>query len=72
MRKYNKDISIEELAEAIERSKNTSPGLDSFTNTFIKSLPNNILEEYKILINKSFSTGIIPDSWKISVVIFLF
>ena len=30
---YNEDISIEELAEAIVRGKNTSPGLDSITNT---------------------------------------
>ena len=69
---YNKEIKFGEMMAAISKCKNTSPGVDSIIGVMIKRLPMNILEEFMAIINQSFTTGVMPDCWKVGVVIPIF
>ena len=59
----------EELEVSIERIKNTSPGHDQITNLMIKSLNHNYIDEILMLFNQSYTTGVMPRTWKIGQVI---
>ena len=69
MEAYNGDITCEEVLDAVNMTKHTSPGLDEIPNSFIKNFPPNVMQEYITMVNQSFSTGVMPDSWKVGAVV---
>ena len=66
---YNQEINMGELKRAIQESKVKSPGIDGITFHFLKNLPENRLQELLNIINQSFMTGNVPQSWKLGMVI---
>ena len=66
---YNQNITLEELLFAIRSAKNSSPGLDQVTAILIKNLPDNMILELLDIINESYNTGYVPDSFKIGIIV---
>ena len=66
---YNEQFSLHELLSALSSTEDTSPGEDSILYSMIRQLP----DEAKIfllkIINKVWETGVLPKSWKISIII---
>ena len=66
---YNSDIRIEELYQALESTKDTSPGEDEITYPLIKNLAQSNLLELLDIFNQIFQTGSYPQCWKTGLVI---
>ena len=66
---YNTKFSLQELHSALSSTEDTSPGEDGILYSMIRHLP----EEAKLfllkIINKIWETGVLPRSWKISIII---
>ena len=65
----NKDITREELETALRMAKNTTPGEDGIPCSLLKKLDGETKENLLQIYNQSFHTGMIPQSWKIGIVI---
>ncbi|XP_018373152.1 PREDICTED: RNA-directed DNA polymerase from mobile element jockey-like [Trachymyrmex cornetzi] len=62
----------EELNLALTQSnKNSAPGLDQISYIMLTSLPDNYQEFLLDLFNRIFKEGVVPNSWKTSLVIFI-
>ena len=65
----NKDITKEELTYALRASKSTTPGEDGIPCSLLKYLNEQTLSDLLQLYNQSFHTGVIPQNWKLGIVI---
>lgn len=61
---YNTEFTEFELRCAIQKLKNTSPGLDNIENIFLRNLPDAYLLYTLKLINKSWINEDVPKEWK--------
>lgn len=66
---YNSDFIMSELISAIDQLKNTSPGIDNIPNMFFKNINHVVKIEILNLFNTSWNNGVVPDAWKLGVVI---
>ena len=67
---YIETVESNEVISIVNKMKSkTSSGHDSISTKLIKQSINNIIEPLTIIINKSLSTGIIPNQLKIAKVI---
>lgn len=65
----NKELTLPELKQALRNSKNTSPGEDGIKYIVYKQLPDSCLLVILQLFNLSWQEGILPSSWKSSIII---
>ena len=63
------DITICELKNALNQTKNSSPGGDEISYSMLKSLKSEETEELLGIMNQCWQTGSIPKSWKSGTVI---
>jgi ribonuclease HI/exonuclease III len=66
---FNKPFSSGELLQSIKALKNTSPGHDNIPNSFLKNLQVQLLEEMLNLFNTSWMSGMVPEAWKVGIII---
>ena len=66
---YNAKFSLRELKEALSTCDSTSPGADNITYGMLKYLPEHAKLYLLKILNKIWETGILPPSWKISIVV---
>ena len=66
---YNSPISFNEISTAIKSLKNSAPGFDLIHNQMLKNLPIGHIKFLLGIFNNSLQYGIIPESWKKSIVI---
>ena len=66
---YNVEFSFAELKEALGKCGNTSPGPDTIQYDMIKHLHPTALTQILNLFNKIWEEGIIPDIWRLAIVI---
>ena len=66
---YNARFSLKELNEALLSTSDTSPGEDTILNVMLRKLPDEAKRYLLKIINKIWETGILPQSWKIAIVI---
>ena len=64
---YDASISSSELYETTANLKATCPGLDLVHNKFLKNLPEDYMNLMLNTFDASFSSVIIPNSWKFSL-----
>jgi len=61
----DKKITLKEVARALNQGNaNTAPGTDDIPAHFLRHLPNNTIQSIKILFNTSWSSSLLPSSWK--------
>lgn len=60
----NRPFIRSELKAALRKKKSTAPGSDHIHYTILKKLPPESKIQLLNLINKSWSDGVLPDSWK--------
>ena len=60
---YKKSFSKEELARAIQVTKNSAPGLDKIHNEMLKHIPPKRLDSFLALNNKLWQQGYFPAKW---------
>ena len=61
---YNENFTVQELNQALQALKNTSPGHDRVENLFLKHLPPSYIIYLLSLYNFSFQIETLPLSWK--------
>ena len=66
---YNAQFTLRELKEALESWDSTSPGEDNILYNMLKHLPESAKSFLLKVFNKIWETGILPSSWKISIVV---
>ena len=66
---YNENFNMTELDIAIKSLKPTSPGHDLIHNLMIKNLPIDYKTTLLHIFNLSFQNSVIPEDWKISIII---
>ena len=66
---YNAPFFLRELKDALSSTEATAPGEDTILYEMLKHLPDDAKKFLLKIINKIWETGILPKSWKISVVI---
>ena len=66
---YNAQFSLDELHSALSSTEDTSPGEDSILYSMIRQLPAKAKLFLLKIINKIWETGVLPTSWKISIII---
>ena len=66
---YNAQFSLEELQDALMSTEDSSPGEDGIIYAMIRQLPSDAKLFLLKVINKVWETGILPRSWKISIII---
>ena len=66
---YNAQFTLKEMEEALSSTESTSPGEDSIIYEMLKHLPEAAKSFLLKIINKIWDTGILPESWKISIII---
>ena len=66
---YNAPFTLRELHDALSSTENTAPGEDDIIYEMLKHLPEHAKKFLLKIINKILETGILPKSWKISVII---
>ena len=66
---YNIRFSFKELINALSSTESTAPGEDTVVYDMLKHLPENAKIFLLKIINKIWDTGILPKSWKISLII---
>ena len=67
--KYNSPIKMHELEYSLRKLKSSAPGHDLINNQMLKELPGLVKTFLINLFNDSFSSGIIPASWKYAILI---
>ncbi|MES9884148.1 MAG: endonuclease/exonuclease/phosphatase family protein, partial [Sedimenticola sp.] len=65
----NRLFIMSEFKTALRSKKSTSPGSDQIHYTILKKLPAQSQEQLLSLINKSWSEGVLPDTWKEATII---
>ncbi|XP_064117872.1 uncharacterized protein LOC135223340 [Macrobrachium nipponense] len=65
---YNARFSLQELHEALSSTDDTS-GEDTILNIMLRKVPEEAKRYLLKIINKLWETGVMPRSWKISIVI---
>ena len=69
----NEEIRDDEILKVIKTLKpGKAPGDDGISNDFLKSTVNLFLPVYRYLFNKIIDTGIIPECWKMGLIIPLY
>ena len=68
---YNAEFSLRELREALSTCDSTAPGADNITYNMIKHLPEHAKIYLLKILNKIWETGIMPPSWKITIVVLI-
>ena len=58
------DVDDDELLKAIQKLPNKQCASDPIPTWLLKKIPGMILPFVKIIVNQSFSQGIVPKSWK--------
>ena len=66
---YNIRFSYKELLNALSSTESTAPGEDTVMYEMLKHLPENAKIFLLKIINKIWDTGILPKTWKISLII---
>ena len=66
---YNAKFSLRELKEALSSTEVTAPGEDTILYQMLKHLPESSKSFLLKIINKIWETGILPESWKLSLII---
>ena len=66
---YNVDITEEEFRRALNKTKKTTPGMDSITYEILELLPNKIQEELLNIYNQSFGAAAAPEIWRTSLIL---
>ena len=66
---FNTKISMTELENTVQSSKNTSPGPDLIPNLFIKQLPLTALETLLKIYNAMWPNQLFPNTWHLATVI---
>ena len=67
---YNNRFNLWEIKEVIEDlPSNKSCGRDEVHNLFLKHLPENKVRDLLGIMNRSWRQGILPDEWKIALII---
>ena len=69
LEEYNAPFTLRELHEALSSTESTSPGEDNIIYEMLKHLPEHAKKFLLKIINKIWETGVLPESWKISVII---
>lgn len=67
--KMNGPFSFEEFCCALEHIHDSAPGIDGIPYSFITKAPNSAKKYFLQIINSIFSSGNVPDSWKIQIII---
>ncbi|KAG0417818.1 hypothetical protein EQH57_0865, partial [Dictyocoela roeselum] len=57
-----------EIMHGISKFKQKSPGPDEITKKHLSNLPTNMIENYRQIVNASYSTGSFPQQWKVSTI----
>ena len=66
---YNKDLNLDELAEAIQLSHDSATGPDEIHYQMLKHLPDTFLETFLNTFNYILTTGKFPDDWHNATII---
>ena len=66
---YNAKFTMREFRDALNHSEESSPGEDTILYSMLKHLPDGAKKFLLKVLNKIWETGIIPESWKISIVV---
>ena len=66
---YNAPFTLRELTEALSSTEKTAPGEDDIIYEMLKHLSDHAKKFLLKIINKIWETGILPKSWKISIII---
>ena len=66
---YNSKFSYSELADALSKAHDSSPGPDDIHYQLLKHLPSSSLSILLEIYNSIWATGNIPKSWKEATVI---
>lgn len=66
---FNSEFSIDEFQQALSKCKNTSPGDDQLCYLMFKHMSKTSLSIVLEFLNKIWGEGVIPQSWKLSVVV---
>ena len=66
---YNAKFSLKEFREALNSTEPSSPGEDTIIYEMLKHLPDKSKKFLLKIINRIWETGILPEDWKISIVI---
>lgn len=61
---YEKPITLEEFQEIVNKKRNTAPGLDGISYEMIKLLPIDLKKRLVRILNRMWSSGLIPQEWK--------
>jgi len=69
MEEYNKTFSIQELKDSLKRSHNTAEGPDEVNYEFIKQLPDASLLYLLQIFNEIWTSGNVPELWRIATII---
>ena len=66
---YNAHFTFKELRDALSSTESTAPGEDSIIYDMLKHLPESAKQFLLQICNKIWDTGILPETWKISLII---
>ena len=66
---YNSPFHMEELENILNNLVGNSPGIDNIHNDFLKHLPIEYIRKILKLYNLVFSSRIIPERWKIALIV---
>lgn len=66
---YNREITLQELNDALSQSRNSAPGEDDVSYLLLKNLDTSTLEEFLAILNQCYIVGQMPESWKSGLVI---
>ena len=66
---YNRQITMQELEDAITTNNNTAPGPDSIHNKMLKSIPKESLPQILRFFNCIWNTSCIPREWKSATIV---
>ena len=66
---YNARFSLREFKDALSSTESTSPGEDTILYEMLKHLPEAAKRFLLKIINKIWETGILPEDWKISLIV---
>ncbi|KAL0895859.1 hypothetical protein ABMA27_011882 [Loxostege sticticalis] len=65
----NSPFSLNELKGVILNTKDSAPGSDGISYSFLANIPDRVLCYYLAIINDIMLTGVIPPSWKSQIVL---
>lgn len=66
---YNAKFTLQELKDALQNTKPSAPGEDKILYEMLKHLPEKSKKFLLDIINEIWETGIIPKSWKLSLIL---